>query len=239
MYEGIKDKPITNCPHCGSKNIRKAGILPSGYQRYHCRDCNKKISVLTTYKYYRQADTQCPHCKSFHTRKGGTLRDGTTRHICRDCGKSFSSKTVIKEEVKEKCPYCKSADNIIRNGYREGKQKFFCKNCKRSFVPGSQKGDILHNKIVRAYTKGAPVWALSEFFNMTERTIRSHTKRCNKEKHLNRILPTIAQCTKRDVIYYRLGANVSFSDITQYLKVDKEVAERIIEDYLKSVGEVK
>jgi hypothetical protein len=52
------------------------------------------------------------------------------------------------------------------------------------------------------------------------------------------VLNALPSGTKRDVIYFRLGAGVSFSDITQYLKVDKEIAKIIIEKYKKQVGAV-
>lgn len=231
MYEGIEDKVITVCPHCGSTRIRKAGHLTNGYQRYHCRDCNKKVSALTTAKYYRKSDTECPYCHSFHTRLAGTLKDGTRRHICNDCKKGFSAKTVIREEITEICPFCKS-HNLRRDGVRDGVQRYHCKDCHTTFTPGSQKMDITKKNIQKAYREGWPVWALAQKFDLTERTIRNHVKRCNRSKHIERVLSTLPQKTKRDIIYYRLGAGVSFTDITQYLKVDKEVAERVIKDYM-------
>ena len=237
MYEGIEDTPITSCPHCGSTKIRKAGHLPTGYQRYHCRNCNKKISVLTTAIYYRKTDVECPYCHSFHTRLAGTLKDGTRRHVCCDCNKGFSAKTIIREEIKETCPFCKG-NNLRRDGVRNGVQRYYCKDCKIVFTPGSQKFDVTKKKIQKAYREGAQIWKLSQTFNLTERTVRSHVKRCNHKKHREKVLNALPNGTKRDVIYFRLGAGVSFSDITQYLKVDKEIAKIIIEKYKKQVGAI-
>lgn len=237
MYEEIEDKVMTECPHCGSKNIRKAGHLPSGYQRYHCKDCNKKISALTTAKYYRKTDVQCPYCKSYHTRLAGTLKDGTRRHLCRDCGKGFSAKTIIREEITEKCPFCNSS-NLRREGIRNGVQRYYCRDCKTVFTPGSQKENWTHQKIVKAYRKGYPVWALAKSFDLTPRSIYRHVKRCNHAEHVEKVLKTLPTKTKKDIIYYRLGAGVSYSDITEYLKVDKEVAQVVVKRYINEVNEL-
>lgn len=232
MYEGIEDIPMVRCPHCGSDKIRKAGHLPNGYQRYHCRNCNKKISALTTAKYFQMSDTPCPHCGSYHNRLAGRLKDGTRRRLCRNCGKGFSEKTIIREPITEKCPQCKSS-NLIREGLRDGVQRYMCRDCGKTFTPGSQKEDFRKKKVQKFYRNGIPVCDLAKIFNLTERTIRKYTKRSNHTKHINKILETLSQKVKRDIIYFRLGAGVSYKDITQYMHVDKEVAEKVIENYLK------
>ena len=135
MYEGIKDTELTNCPHCGSDKIRKSGILPTGYQRYHCRNCEKKFSVLTTIKFQHKSGEICPYCKSEYTKKAGFLRDGTQRYTCNSCNKRFSSKTVIKERISYVCPKC-SSHKLRREGKTiDGEQRYYCKKCKSVFTP--------------------------------------------------------------------------------------------------------
>lgn len=233
MYEGIEDTPMTKCPHCGSTKIRKAGHLPNGYQRYHCKDCNKKISALTTAKYFQKSDTPCPYCGSYHNRLAGTLKDGTRRRICKNCGKGFSAKTIVREEITEKCPFCFSSD-LIRDGVRNGVQRYFCKNCRTVFTPGSQKGDKKKKREAqKMYCEGISIYKIARTFRLTERTIRSYIKDLNHEDHVEKVLKTLPTNVKRDIIYFRLGAGVSYKDITQYMHVDKEVAENVVERYLK------
>lgn len=40
------DEPITdeiNCPNCNSRKYNKAGINPTGKQRYRCKDCKRRF----------------------------------------------------------------------------------------------------------------------------------------------------------------------------------------------------
>lgn len=137
-YKGIINRELTECPHCKSKAIRKAGILPSGYQQYHCRECKRKFSVLTFVKFFHESGKICPYCGTTYTRKSGHLKDGTQRYTCNMCSKRFSDKTVIRKEINKNCPRCGSA-NLIRSGKfksknaKRYKQIYLCKDCGRIF----------------------------------------------------------------------------------------------------------
>ena len=161
MYEGITDKVFTECPHCGSKRIRKSGKLSSGYQRYHCAECNKKFSSLTFVKLYHESGKKCPKCGSTFTYKRGLLASGKQRYACNTCGLIFSEDTKIRKKINEICPHCGSS-NIIRHGIvhlkiHKNKQKYCCKDCGKTFVH-KRKKKVYKVLCPSCGTKGAYKW---------------------------------------------------------------------------------
>lgn len=225
-----KKEEITKCPHCGSDKIRKAGFLPNGHQRYHCKNCNKKISALTETKYYQRTKYACPYCGSHLNKKAGRLKDGTIRRHCNNCGKGFSEKTVVRPPITEKCPFCEST-NLRREGIRNGVQRYFCRDCNIVFTPNSQKSNFTKKKVQRDYQKGLAISQLAKTFNVTERTIKRYVQKCDHCEHYTKALENLPAKTKSLIIYYGIGANVSIKDMSYYFKVDKEVVKRVMENY--------
>ena len=46
----------------------------------------------------------------------------------------------------------------------------------------------------------------------------------------------LSQQTKRDIIYFGLGANVSVEDLSHYLKVDRKVVKHVLKAYKRKFG---
>lgn len=157
MYEGIEDKVLKECQYCGSKLIRKSGILPTGYQRYHCRECGKKFSVLTNIKFRHKSGSICPYCHSEYTRKAGFLKDGTQRYVCNTCNRKYSDKTVVKERIKWVCPKCRSHKLRREGKTKDGEQRYYCKLCRSVFTPTKVK-KIYKVECPKCHTKEAIKW---------------------------------------------------------------------------------
>ena len=122
------------CPYCGSKHVNKCGHLPTGKQKYVCRDCHKTHSDGNPIKIMEYG--VCPHCGG-KTRKSGHNKSGSQRWLCLDCGKKSSGETTLKSfqeyNSEVECPYC-HGHHIKKGGkLRSGVQRYECKDCKRFF----------------------------------------------------------------------------------------------------------
>ena len=232
MYEGINDYKLDSCSYCGSKEIRKAGMLPSGYQRYHCRACGKKFSVLTNVKFFHTTGEKCPHCGSYHNRLAGRLKSGVQRWMCHTCGKTFSEATTIREKVTARCPACNS-QNVIRDGKRSGYQKYLCRDCNKSFVPygaKEKKAEELES-IYSDLEKGMRMHELLLKYKKSKDTIKERIREYGTEKHKNKVIKNLPEKVKNEVIFFGLGARVSATDISRYFHIERDVVYKILNSY--------
>lgn len=125
------------CPFCQGNNVRLNGKLPSGNQRYFCKDCNKGFSKNTIL--IKPVIThKCPYCQG-ELRKAGYNRSGTERYVCKKCGKKCSRKNekelhepIFKYIEDKECPHCHS-NRIKKAGKNKGKQRFKCLDCDKIF----------------------------------------------------------------------------------------------------------
>ncbi len=82
------------CPHCRSKEYKKAGTYTrkdgTTAQRLKCKKCHKQFSK--TYQVNSLLlpleGVMCPKCSSTHCKKAGKLR-GKKQYRCKDCGRTF------------------------------------------------------------------------------------------------------------------------------------------------------
>ena len=122
------------CPYCYGQNIKKAGKLASGKQRYVCKDCKKGFSIGNVIKKPKVED-KCPYCGG-ELRTKGWNASGTRRYICKSCGKGCSENTIkiipLKPENKE-CPYCHSTNTKKGGKLRDGSLRYTCNNCDKGF----------------------------------------------------------------------------------------------------------
>ena len=230
----MEQEALKNCIYCESKNIVKAGILPSGGQRYRCKDCKKKFSVSTKDKFFHEGDEKCPYCGSVYTRKSGFLRDGTHRRTCRNCGKTFSERTVIKDKITIACPHCLS-DNIIHYGHNKGQKQYYCKTCKRAFIPFNQtlKNKEARKHLLEEFFQGTQYTELIKKYPIHRKTLFRWVGVKNFKQFYKEAEKHIPKNTYKDIIFFGLGANVSVEDLSKYLKVDKELVKEVIKGYIE------
>lgn len=121
------------CPNCGGQNIKKAGFLASGKQRYVCKDCKKGFSSGNNLVKKPKVDDVCPYCGGELTTKGWNT-SGTRRYKCKVCGKGCSEKTVkTPKESNVECPYCHSKFTKKGGKLRDGSLRYVCNTCKKGF----------------------------------------------------------------------------------------------------------
>jgi len=87
FFERLHILKTMNCIRCTSTTLHKNGILPSGWQRWRCFDCDKQFSVWGkrwTYTETFKADVIDEYCHS----------DKTARQVVAD--HHISSATLIK-----------------------------------------------------------------------------------------------------------------------------------------------
>lgn len=126
------------CPYCEGSNIKKHGILPSGNQKYYCKDCDKSFSKNTVIRLTKSTiEDKCPYCGGELTTKGWN-KSGTRRYKCKVCGKGCSEHTVKlpKKDAKE-CPHCHSKFTRKQGKLKSGKTRYYCKTCKTYFSDGT------------------------------------------------------------------------------------------------------
>ncbi|MBR0420708.1 MAG: IS1 family transposase [Erysipelotrichaceae bacterium] len=65
-FDGLSDlyKRIPSCPRCGSKDYVFNGFTPDGKNRYLCRDCNHRFTILSNTIFHstkKSFDTWCTY----------------------------------------------------------------------------------------------------------------------------------------------------------------------------------
>lgn len=136
------------CPYCNGENIKLAGKLRSGKNRYYCKDCKKGFSDNTKIK--EKIEIECPYCHEHQIKLDGKLPSGSQRYYCKSCKRGFSDNTnPIENPVNEKCPYC--GGPLRSAGYnRSGTKRYKCKACGKGC---SEKGEGLRKPIFKYINK--------------------------------------------------------------------------------------
>lgn len=123
------------CPHCGSENVKKGGLLPSGRQRRYCKDCKKYWSDGIKPVKPTADGKYCPYCGGALKYKGWNS-SGTRRYVCKECGKGCSGENPVKRlpvHSEIPCPYC-GTHNARRLGkLKDGTQRYQCNECGKGF----------------------------------------------------------------------------------------------------------
>lgn len=225
------------CPHCGSNRNRLSGRLKDGTIRRLCNNCGRSFSEKTVVK--SEISEICPHCKSKDLRRSGITKNGKQRYLCKSCGKSF----VPETQYKIKCPKCKNTAAIKEGkGKAFGQYYFKCLKCDHKFLRTfiSEEMEKERKQIMQDYTNGVEMSEICEKYHKSKRTILKRVKRCNSETRKKNLfkqrIQNLDKKVQRDIIYFGLGAQVSVQDLSQYLKVDKEVVKYVLAQYKKKVG---
>lgn len=148
-----------NCPYCNSEQVKKAGFLASGKQRYVCNNCKKGFSSKTIVK--EPIKIKCIHCGNRAT-KSGVTPEGLQIYKCTVCNKRFNENTLA--DIKVPCPKC--GGKLRYKGWSNNGtvRRYICSNCKTGF-----SGDI-NNLVDRTIEKKCPYCG------------GDHIKRCGKLK---------------------------------------------------------
>ena len=124
-----------SCPHCGSENVKKNGLLPSGKQRWYCNDCKKYWSFGVEPVKPTTDGKHCPYC-------GGALKStgwnasGTRRYACKECGKRCSGENPTKSlpvHSEIPCPYCGTHNARKLRQLKDGTKRYQCNECGKGF----------------------------------------------------------------------------------------------------------
>lgn len=219
------------CPHCGSYYNKKLGRLKSGAARRICSNCGRSFSEKTVVK--EKITEKCPKCNSSKLVRHGKNKDGEQKFKCKECNHVFRPKIVEYFEVE--CPKChtKRATKSTTTGYL-GQPCYRCSSCHHRFMEGGrlaltqkQKEDIL-----KEYKKGVQLYTLGKKYDRTESALYRLVKnKCRLQTHIKNSLKIVPKQTQKDIIYFGLGARVSISDLSHYLKVDREVVKSILKSY--------
>lgn len=127
-----------SCPTCNSDNIKKNGFLPSGKQRWFCKDCKHYFSeevIPRTYKEETVDGKYCPYCGGNLKYKGWN-KSGSRRYLCKSCGKGCSGETPKRLNSFHSdlpCPYCGSYHAKKSGKLRNGESRYVCNDCGKGF----------------------------------------------------------------------------------------------------------
>lgn len=171
---------MNNCPYCKSSNIRKAGHLKSGEQRWVCKDCNHNFNRNTVIK--EEIKETCPYCNGRLVRCGFT-RKGKQQYKCKSCGK----KILLNPEVRPKhyhgvdCPHCNSKE-VKKSGFtKDDRQLYVCFNCNYKFTLNNKYNHISKKdqKLIIMYGIGAGVSSkdLANMVGCCTKTVRNIKRR--------------------------------------------------------------
>lgn len=179
-----------NCPYCRSSNIKKAGFLKSGKQRWMCNDCKHNFNKNTIVK--EEIKETCPHCHG-KLIKCGFTRKGKQQYKCKSCGK----KILFDPEVRPKhyhgvdCPHCNSKE-VKKSGFTKDKRQLYvCMSCKYKFTLENKFNHVSkeNKKIIILYGVKAGAIStknLAESIGCCEKTVRNIKKKyLDKVKEIN------------------------------------------------------
>ena len=217
------------CPHCGSFRNKKFGKLKSGTARRICSNCGRSFSEKTIIR--EKLTESCPMCSSTEILRHGKTKYGEQKYKCKTCNHIFCHRDIEYLEIE--CPKChaKKAVKSATVGYL-GQPCYRCALCHHRFMENSKLALTQEQKdsILREYKNGVQLNELSKKYSRTEPTVFRLVKDYTKI-HIKNSLKTVPMQTQKDIIYFGLGARVSISDLSHYLKVDREVVKSILKSY--------
>ena len=174
-----------NCPHCKSSNIKKAGHLKSGVQRYYCKDCKHHFNPNTLPYKFEVITEKCKVCGGPLV-KCGFNKNGSQRYKCKECG-TKCTKGVTYTPHKQHgitCPRCKHTITKKSGFTDDGRQLYVCDSCKYKFTLNNKYTHISeeNKKLIIFYGVHCKVSdkQLSQMIGCCEKTIRN-IKRQYKE----------------------------------------------------------
>ena len=129
-----------DCPNCGGNRLKKNGFLPSGKQRYFCKDCKKYFSSFEIIK--KDPPKECIYCKGTNTVKSGRGANNKQIWLCKDCNRKFIDGIRNVSQIKQRCPYC-DGELTVKGWSNAGTvRRYKCKSCGKGF-----SGDLNNLKV--------------------------------------------------------------------------------------------